>query len=672
MGESEQSRMLESILPVAFTKLVRPRCGYCSCMFGNNGALARHMKVCKELLAEEQQEEDDEDDKEDDDHDNNEDNVLMLDLAAVVSEVHYDVEDDLEDDLEELGEHGSRASMAPALAPTQPTRKRPLPPAANESRSAAEDEGLELVPSSSSETAFKGVCKSRGKYEARFRLLVPMSADSKESDQNDELPLISQLSALQRPRSRLAVPADFWPGPVLSQDASDVAGVCKAADADEGRRVAVTIRPSSAYEQDSIELFNERIDECSLIGAGSDSDEDELPLNGGRSRPRTSFSRPVQTAAEWVGVDARDALGILGVHDSKGEGPAATTQVQPIASLSVAPRAKYVSAVRAHDSRHDSGSDSDSDDGDIPLRNPIRHQPSVSTSSARRPDNPSSAEGMSPVAEGMAPSRTRAAPAARGAPAVPSAAPPVAALRSVHAPAEPEQDKAGEAWRFEMAKTVQPLTAAEAPPDAEMMCVQACLPPPWRARRSTRTSQVYYYIDNTPGSEQWELPSAAPPPPAPPPPGPPPPGPPPPAPPPPAPPPPALPSRLPYKQQECHFFARGVSRGGCKNGGLCPFLHGKADPRLTDPLLISPRLFKWESKWEGEIENGSYKQRRRSAAEHPPIPVLRNRRGETRGTGESGKRAHPFYTASYDSDGDTREGRLSVKNGAQDGARTGR
>ena len=57
MGESEQSRMLESILPVAFTKLVRPRCGYCSCMFGNNGALARHMFLCKELLAEEQHEE---------------------------------------------------------------------------------------------------------------------------------------------------------------------------------------------------------------------------------------------------------------------------------------------------------------------------------------------------------------------------------------------------------------------------------------------------------------------------------------------------------------------------------------------------------------------------------------------------------------------------------------
>ena len=654
--------MLESILPVAFTKLVRPRCGYCSCMFGNNGALARHVKVCNELLAEEQQEEDDEDDKEDDDRDDKKEDVLMLELAAVVPEVHDDVEDDLEDDLE-LGEHGSRASMAPALAPTQPTRKRPLPPTANESRSATEDEGLELVPSSS-------VCKSRGNYEARFR--VPMSADSKESDQNDELPLISRPSALQRPRSRLAVPADFWPGPVLSQDASDA--VDMAADADEGRRVAVTIRPPSVYEQDSTELFSERIDECSLIGAGSGSDEDELPLNGSRSRPRTSFSRPVQTAAEWVGVDARDALGILGVHDSKGEGPAATTQVQPnIASLSVAPRANE-SAVRAHDSRHDSGSDSDSDDGDIPLRKPIRHQPSVSTSSARRPDNRSSAEGMSPAAEGMAPSRTRAA---RGAPAVPSAAPPVAAMRSVHAPAEPEQDKAGEARRFEKAKTVQPLTADEAPPDAELMCVQACLPPPWRARRSTRTSQVYYYIDNTPGSEQWERPSAAPPPSAPPPPGPPQPGPrQPPAPPPPAltpaPPPPALPSRLPYKQQECHFFARGVSRGGCKNGGLCPFLHGKADPRLTDPLLISPRRFKWESKWEGEIENGSYKQRRRSAAEHPPIPVLRNRRGETRGTGESGKRAHPFYTASYDSDGDTREGRLSVKNGAQDGARSGR
>ena len=544
----------------------------------------------------------------------------MLESAAVVSEVLDDVEDDLEDDLEgdsKLGEHGSRASMAPALTPTQPTRKRPLPPTANESRSAAEDEGLELVPSSSSETAFKGMCKSRGKYEARFR--VPMSADSKESDQSDELPLISQLSALQRPRSQLAVPADFWPGPVLSQDASDavdVAGVSKAADADEGRRVAITIRPPSVYEQDSIELFSERIDECSLIGAGSDSDEDELPLNGSRSRPRTSFSRPVQTAAECVGVDARDALGILGVHDSKGEGPAATTQVQPIASLSVAPPRTNESAVRAHDSRHDSGSDSDSDDGDIPLRKPIRHQPSMFTSSARRPDNPSSAEGkMSPAAEGMAPSRTRAAPAARGAPAVPSAAPPVAALRSVHAPAEPEQDKAGEARRFEKAKTVQPLTADEAPPDAELMCMQACLPPPWRARRSTRTSQVYYYIDNTPGSEQWERPSAAPPPSAPPPPGPPPPGPrPPPAPPPPAltpaPPPPALPSRLPYKQQECHFFARGGSRGGCKNGELCQFLHGKADPRLTDPLLISPRLFKWESKWEGGIETGSYKQRR--------------------------------------------------------------
>jgi hypothetical protein len=53
---------------------------------------------------------------------------------------------------------------------------------------------------------------------------------------------------------------------------------------------------------------------------------------------------------------------------------------------------------------HDSGSDSDSDDGDIPLRKPIRHQPSVSTSSARRPDNRSSAEGMAP-AEVMAPSR---------------------------------------------------------------------------------------------------------------------------------------------------------------------------------------------------------------------------------------------------------------------------
>ena len=607
MGESEQSRMLESILPVAFTKLVRPRCGYCSCMFGNNGALARHMKGCKELLAEEQQEEDDVDDKEDDDRDDKKEDVLMLELAAVVSEVHDDVEDDLEDDLEgdsKLGELGSRASMAPALAPTQPTRKRPLPPTANESRSAAEDEGLELVPSSSSEMA-------------RFR--VPMSADSKESDQNDELPLISRLSALQRPRSRLAVPADFWPGPVLSQDASDsvdVAGVSKAADADEGRRVAITIRPPSVYEQDSIELFSERIDECSLIGAGSDSDEDELPLNGSRSRPRTSVSRPVQTAAEWVGVDARDALGILGVHDSKGEGSAATTQVQPIASLSVAPPRANESAVRAHDSRHDSGSDSDSDDGDIPLRKPIRHQPSMSTSSARRPDNPSSAEGkMSPAAEGMAPSRSRAAPAARGAPAVPSAAPPVAALRSAQAPAEPEQDKAGEAWRFEKAKTVQPLTADEAPPDAELMCMQACLPPPWRARRSTRTSQVYYYIDNTPGSEQWERPSAAPPPSAPPPPGPPQPGPrQPPAPPPPAltpaPPPPALPSRLPYKQQECHFFARGGSRGGCKNGELCPFLHGKADPRLTDPLLISPRLFKWESKWEGGIETGSYKQRR--------------------------------------------------------------
>ena len=149
MGESEQSRMLESILPVAFTKLVRPRCGYCSCMFGNNGALARHMKGCKELLAEEQQEEDDVDDKEDDDRDDKKEDVLMLELAAVVSEVHDDVEDDLEDDLEgdsKLGELGSRASMAPALAPTQPTRKRPLPPTANESRSAAEDEGLELVP----------------------------------------------------------------------------------------------------------------------------------------------------------------------------------------------------------------------------------------------------------------------------------------------------------------------------------------------------------------------------------------------------------------------------------------------------------------------------------------------------------------------------------------------
>ena len=616
MGESEQSRsMLDKIiLPVAFTKLVRPRCGYCSRMFGNNGALAMHMKVCKERLAEEQQEEDDDHDKENDDHDDKEEDVLILDLAAVVSEVHDDVEDDLEDDLEgdsKLGEHGSRASMAPALAPTQPTRKRPLPPIANESRAAAEDEGQELKPSSSSETAFNGVCKSRGKCEARFRLLLPMSADSQDSNQNDELLLISRPSAHQRPRSRQAVPADFWPGPVLSQDASDavdVAGVSKAADADEGRRVAVTIRPPSVYEQDSIELFSERIDECSLIGAGSGSDEDELPLNGSRSRPRTSFSRPVQTAAEWVGVDARNALGPLGAHDSKGEGPAATTQVQPnIASLSVAPRANE-SAVRAHDSRHDSGSDSDSDNGDIPLRKPIRHQPSVSTSSARRPDNRSSAEGMSPAAEGMAPSRTRAA---RGAPAVPSAAPPVAAMRSVHAPAEPEQDKAGEARRFEKAKTVQPLTADEAPPDAELMCVQACLPPPWRARRSTRTSQVYYYIDNTPGSEQWERPSAAPPPPAPPPPGPPPPGPPPPAPPPPTPPPPALPSRLPYKQQECHFFVRGVSRGGCKNGGLCPFIHGKADPRLTDPLLISPRaLFKWESKWEGGVETGSYKQRR--------------------------------------------------------------
>ena len=172
MGESEQSRMLGSILPVAFTKLVRPRCGYCSCMFGNNGALARHMKGCKELLAEEQQEEDDVDDKEDDDRDDKKEDVLMLELAAVVSEVHDDVEDDLEDDLEgdsKLGELGSRASMAPALAPTQPTRKRPLPPTANESRSAAEDEGLELVPSSSSETGFKGVTKHHGKYKAEVR-----------------------------------------------------------------------------------------------------------------------------------------------------------------------------------------------------------------------------------------------------------------------------------------------------------------------------------------------------------------------------------------------------------------------------------------------------------------------------------------------------------------------
>ena len=739
MGESEQSRsMLDKIiLPVAFTKLVRPRCGYCSRMFGNNGALAMHMKVCKERLAEEQQEEDDDHDKENDDHDDKEEDVLILDLAAVVSEVHDDVEDDLEDDLEgdsKLGDHGSRASMAPALAPTQPTRKRPLPPTANESRAAAEDEGQELKPSSSSETAFNGVCKSRGKCEARFRLLLPMSADSQDSNQNDELLLISRPSAHQRPRSRLAVPADFWPGPVLSQDASDavdVAGVCKAADAAEGRRVAITIRQTSGYKQDSIEIFSERIDECSLIGAGSESDDDELPLNGSRSRPRTSFPRPVQTAAEWVGVGARDVLGVLCVHDSKGEGSATTTQVQPIAFSSVAPRAN-VSAVTAHDS----GSDSDSDDGDIPLRKPIRHQPSVSTSDARRPANRSSAENM-------APSRARAAPAA------PSTSPPVAALRTVHAPAEPEQDKAGEARRLEKAKTVQPLTADEALPDAELMRVQARLPPLWRARRSTRTSQVYYYIDNKPGSEQWERPPAATPPSVPPPPGPPPPAPPPPAPPPPAPPqappPPALPSRLPltarpYKQQECRFFARDVSRGGCKNGELCPFLHGKADPRLTDPLLVSPRLeqekagkvcfscgvlghiarecpvnctgqgatarvappashpdasaapaaafahasarqraearasrgtrrisfhcpgdFKWESKWEGEIEAGSYKQRRRSAAVQPPIPVQK-RCGETRGTGESGKRpAHPFYTAGYDSDSDTHKGRLYVK-----------
>lgn len=84
---------------------------------------------------------------------------------------------------------------------------------------------------------------------------------------------------------------------------------------------ATASRPTSGYDH--------------LVEAGSESDEEELPLNSSRSRPCTSLSPPAQIAAS-----------------------------------SVAPRAN-VSPVRAHDS----GSDSDDveDDSDIPLRTTSTH-----------------------------------------------------------------------------------------------------------------------------------------------------------------------------------------------------------------------------------------------------------------------------------------------------------
>jgi hypothetical protein len=85
-----------------------------------------------------------------------------------------------------------------------------------------------------------------------------------------------------------------------------------------------------------------------LVAAGSESDEDELPLNSSRSRPCTSFSPPAQIAAS-----------------------------------SVDPRAN-VSPVRAHDS----GSDSDDveDDGDIPLRTTITRPLEMEEKKRKRAD----------------------------------------------------------------------------------------------------------------------------------------------------------------------------------------------------------------------------------------------------------------------------------------------
>ena len=51
----------------------------------------------------------------------------------------------------------------------------PRPLTADEARAAAAAEGLQLVPSSSGESGFKGVAKHRGKYSAhiRCRLMAP-------------------------------------------------------------------------------------------------------------------------------------------------------------------------------------------------------------------------------------------------------------------------------------------------------------------------------------------------------------------------------------------------------------------------------------------------------------------------------------------------------------------
>jgi len=53
----------------------------------------------------------------------------------------------------------------------------PRPLTADEARAAAAAEGLDLVPSSSNETGFKGVTKHRGKYSAHIRCSLMASDD---------------------------------------------------------------------------------------------------------------------------------------------------------------------------------------------------------------------------------------------------------------------------------------------------------------------------------------------------------------------------------------------------------------------------------------------------------------------------------------------------------------
>jgi hypothetical protein len=82
-----------------------------------------------------------------------------------------DAEEDEEDEaeaeeaeeVEEAEEEDEAEEAEEARAPV------PQPLTADEARAAAADEGLELVPSSSSDTGFKGVTKKGGKYTAQVR-----------------------------------------------------------------------------------------------------------------------------------------------------------------------------------------------------------------------------------------------------------------------------------------------------------------------------------------------------------------------------------------------------------------------------------------------------------------------------------------------------------------------